>query len=100
MSAVYDSSSPYYQTDLKQGYLDVVNFRNIVSQKDDITYEVDPKYEFRPDLLAYDFYGDVKLWWVFAVRNKDIISDPVFDLVAGLSIRVPSPSNLKTSLGI
>jgi hypothetical protein len=54
----------------------------------------------RPDLLAYDIYGDSQLWWVFAVRNKDIIKDPVYDMVAGITIRLPQMTTLKQSLGI
>ena len=59
-----------------------------------------PQYENRPDLLAYDLYGDVNLWWVFAVRNKDVIKDPVYDMVAGVTIRLPQMTTLKQSLGI
>jgi hypothetical protein len=74
MSA-YSSTSPYYSTPTINGYLDVILFREIVGQTDDILYEIEPKYENRPDLLAYDLYGNVKLWWIFSVRNKDIIKN-------------------------
>jgi len=53
----------------------------------------------RPDLLAADLYGDANLWWVFAVRNPNIIQDPVFDFTAGTIIYVPSMVTLTTALG-
>jgi hypothetical protein len=58
-------------------------------------------YEFRPDLLAYDLYGDSKLWWVFAVRNPNRLGeDPYFNFTSGLEIYVPKLDTLKAALGI
>jgi hypothetical protein len=58
------------------------------------------KYENRPDLLAYDLYGDSRLWWVFAVRNPSVIKDSIYDLVSGVSIYIPKLATLKKDLGI
>jgi hypothetical protein len=77
-----------------------MTFRDIPAETDDILFEVTSTYENRPDLLAYDLYSDVNLWWVFAVRNKSIIKDPTFDLVAGVKIYLPKLSSIKKSLGI
>lgn len=82
------------------GYLDVIDFRDIPLQVDDILFEVTKTYEHRPDLLAYDLYQNVNLWWVFAVRNKTVIKDPIFDMVAGTKIFLPKYSTLKVALGI
>jgi hypothetical protein len=98
--ANYLANSPYYTTLSTNGYLDVWNYRDIPSQTDDISYTVTKDYEYRPDLLAYDLYRDAGLWWVFAARNPSIIQDPMFDLVAGLVIRLPKLSTIKKSLGI
>jgi hypothetical protein len=49
--------------------------------------------------MAYDLYGDEKLWWVFAVRNKDVIQDSIYDMLAGQRIYLPTTNTLK-SLGI
>ena len=100
MSATYNKSSPYYTTEITNGYLDIMSAREIPGQRDDILFTVTKNYEYRPDLLAYELYGDVNLWWVFAVRNKNIIKDPLFDFEAGLKIYLPKLSTLKTSLGI
>ena len=100
MPSLYSSKSPYYLSSVNQSHLDVMTLRQITPLKDDVYYEVGSKYENRPDLLAYDIYGDSGLWWVFAVRNKDVIKDPVYDLVAGVKIFVPQLATLKSNLGI
>jgi len=41
-------------------------------------------------LLAYDLYGNSKLWWVFAQFNQDKLKDPVVDFLPGLEIQVPT----------
>lgn len=96
---IYNKSSPYYLTSLDKGYLDVANFREFPSQDDDILFTVTADYQYRPDLLAYDLYKDEKLWWVFSVRNRALLKDPIFDLVAGANIYLPKKSTLKTYLG-
>jgi hypothetical protein len=100
MSASYSSYSPYYTTDLSKGYLDVISFRDIPNSVDDVSFTVTSKYANRPDLLAYDLYGDSRFWWVFAVRNKTIILDPIYDLVAGTNIFLPQLSTIKNSTGV
>lgn len=100
MITTYSNTSPYFKTNMDLGYLDVINFRDIPLQVDDILFEVTKTYEYRPDLLAYDLYQNVNLWWVFAVRNKTVIKDPVFDMVAGNKIFLPKYSTLKVVLGI
>jgi hypothetical protein len=96
----YSKTSPYFSTSLRAGYLDFINFRNITSYVDDVQYELSTKYEYRPDLLAYDLYSDSKLWWVFAVRNRDTIRDPIYDMVPGIVIYLPKISTLRSELGI
>jgi hypothetical protein len=98
--AQYKGTSPYFKTSSDLGYLDILEFRNIPAEADDILFEVTKNYEHRPDLLAYDLYGDVNLWWVFAIRNKVILKDPVYDLEAGVKIFLPKITTIKTSLGL
>ena len=98
--ALYKDNSPYATTSFSNGYLDIIDFRDIPAKTDDVLYEVTKQYENRPDLLAYDLYGDVGLWWVFSVRNRDIIKDPVFDLVAGIKIYLPTSNTIRTVLGV
>lgn len=95
----YSTTSPYFATKTTGSYLDVMTFRNIPSLDSDIEYEILSQYENRPDLLAYDLYGDPNLWWVFAVRNKDIIKDPIYDMYPGQKIKLPTLETLKSVLG-
>jgi len=99
--ANYTKSSPYAYTQInKAGYLDILSIRSITAEDDDILYEIEPQYTYRPDLLAYDLYGSSKLWWVFANRNMDTIKDPVFDFIPGKAIYLPKQSNLREDLGV
>jgi hypothetical protein len=96
----YSKTSPYYTTDDNGLYLDVINFRDIPAQADDILFMVTQQYTHRPDLLAYDLYNDVNLWWVFSVRNKDVLKDPIYDMTAGQRIYLPKLSTITNSLGL
>lgn len=98
--ASYSKFSPYYKTEQTNGYLDVITFREIPSESDDILFEIPKTYEYRPDLLAFDLYGDAGLWWVFSIRNKSLIKDPVYDMEAGMQIYLPKINTIKTALGI
>jgi hypothetical protein len=97
--ALYDNNSPYAKTDYSAGYLDVQVFRDIPQSVDDVLFTVGKEYENRPDLLAYDLYQTSSLWWVFSVRNKNILRDPVFDMVAGIKIYVPTQATITSALG-
>jgi phage tail protein X len=55
--------------------------------------------EGRPDILAYKVYGTTSLWWVFALRNPDILKDPIRDFKAGITIKLPSPESVKSVAG-
>lgn len=100
MSAEYSKTSPYATTLVFGNYLDILEHRKITKHPDDVLYEIDSVYKYRPDLLAYDLYSDATLWWVFAVRNPNVIKDPIFDFYPGVTIYVPKKTNLVTELGI
>lgn len=94
MAATYNKSSPWFLTPQNNSYLETMVYREIPQSDDDPLYVVEPKYKYRPDLLAHDLYGDTKLWWVFVHRNRGILEDPVFDLIPGLKIRIPRKEQL------
>ena len=100
MAATYSNTSPWYTTQLKQDYLDVLKIRPVSAEIDDYLYSIEPQYANRPDLLAYDLYGDAALWWVFIQRNLDVLQDPIFDFVPGKRIYIPKTASLKTVLGL
>lgn len=98
--ATYSTNSPWYLTDTTQNYLDILSIRAVSAEPDDFYYSIEPQYQHRPDLLAFDLYGEAQLWWVFMQRNLDVIQDPIFDFVPGKKIYIPKGSSLKTVLGI
>lgn len=102
---LYPATSPYYLTnitnDRKLNYLELMEYRQIPKLSTDVLYTVPFAYQYRPDLLAYDLYGDAKLWWVFAERNPNVLAeDPYFNLVAGVQIYIPKQETLSRILGI
>lgn len=96
----YTNTSPWYSTTTKQDYLDVLTIRPVSAEVDDFYYTIEPQYAFRPDLLAYDLYGEATLWWVFIQRNLNVLQDPVFDFTPGKKIYIPKKSSLFTVLGL
>ena len=96
----YSTNSPYFQTGNFGNFLDVMINREITKKVDDVLYEIDTVYEYRPDLLAFDLYGDSALWWVFAQRNPNVLKDPLFDFRAGYKIYIPQKTTLQQDLGI
>jgi len=100
MVATYSTNSFYYGTQNWGSFLDIWAGKTIPHADDDAIYQIDPVYNLRPDMLAYDMYQDTNLWWVFAVRNPDVLLDPLMDFRSGLIIYVPSINTVKTYLGL
>lgn len=99
MSATYLKSSPYYKTSIHGNFLDIMESRSFPKLPDDVVFTINQTYQYRPDLLAHDLYGDAGLWWVFAVRNPNTIKDPVFDFAPGVKIFIPKKATLVSALG-
>lgn len=85
----YNSSSVYNATPVRNDYLDLY----VPPIEPDLTqaepFIIDAKYNRRPDLMAYDLYGDSKYWWIFVIYNRNLIKDPLFDFKSGLELLVP-----------
>lgn len=96
--AVYSKNSVYYGTPQTNGYLGFYTPRLIPNHVDDKVYVIDNQYQYRPDLLSYDLYGTTQLWWVFAQRNPNTIKDPVYDILSGTTIEIPSKAYLELLL--
>lgn len=98
---LYPATSPYQSTGIVNGkFLDIMVNRPIPMLQSDVYWTITPVYEYRPDMLAFDLYTDSRLWWVFAQRNPNTISDPIFDFLPGISIYLPKLDTLKQYLGI
>lgn len=100
MTVEYTQDSPYAATDMYGNYLDVMTYRVIPHNDDDVIFTISMTYKNRPDLLANDLYGNSNLWWVFAARNPNTLQDPVFDFIPGLRIYIPKQDVLESVLGI
>ena len=97
----YDLTSPYgltTQTTQTLQYLDFWNAPYVQSSLNDTLYRLEQKYKHRPDLLSYDMYKTTGYWWVFAIRNPDIIQDPIYDFVPGIVIYLPIQQSLPRSV--
>jgi len=100
MAVDYSKTSPYANTETFSFFLDVANIPNIPIDASDVSYSIDNIYKNRPDLLAFDLYGDSSLWWVFSVRNPSVLQDPVYDFIPGTKIYIPKKETLSATLGL
>jgi hypothetical protein len=98
--AVYNNASPWSNTAQNNFYLELLDIRPVPSESDDLRYVIENQYKNRPDLLAYDLYGNAKLWWVFVQRNMSVLKDPIYDFEPGIAIYLPKKSNLERFLGV
>tara|TARA_R110001606_G_scaffold338457_5_gene486566 strand:- start:3920 stop:4219 length:300 start_codon:yes stop_codon:yes gene_type:complete len=80
-------------------FLDVNNLPKIPKGAFDLDYKIKETEAGRPDILAGNLYENPRLWWVFALRNPDILKDPLEDFKAGVNIKIPSPEDVKALLG-
>jgi hypothetical protein len=94
----YRTDSFYSNTPMIDFYLDIWNDDVNISTAGDTVQEIPTRYHKRPDLWAYDLYQSPNYWWVFAVKNKDKLIDPVEDFEAGLHIIVPSMQGIRSLL--
>ncbi len=80
-------------------YLDINSLPKIPKSISDDLYTIESRYENRPDLLAHELYSTANLWWVFALRNPDILVDPLEDFTAGKRIRIPTQETIDRVVG-
>ncbi len=95
----YPSTSAYAATPQTSWFMSTYVHRKIPSNGEDTIFTITAKYNNRPDLLAYDLYGNPSYWWVFCSRNPNVLRDPIWDFQTGKVIIVPSHYHLKAALG-
>ena len=95
----YPASSPYADTGQTNWYLGPIKLRSIPADARDEYIAIPAKYDTRPDLLSYAVYGTPAYWWVFMVRNMNVIRDPIWDFKSGTYIFVPTADRIRTLLG-
>ena len=99
-TASYKGTSPYVNTNLFDGkFLDILIYKTLPAEPDDIYKPISATYNYRPDLMSFDLYGTADYWWVFIVRNRDVIIDPIWDFVEGKYIHIPKLSTITKILG-
>ena len=82
-------SSQFLLTPITDWYLGLWVPRSVPKSDYDKLISIPAEFDQRPDLLSQQEYGTPRLWWVFAVRNPDLINDPIQDFVSGLEIYIP-----------
>ena len=92
MAVEYRNDSPYANTNAYSYYLDILTPRRIPAKRDDVLHTLTLVHQNRPDLLAFDLYGNSNLWWVFM--------DPVWDFRAGVKFYIPKKDTVEAALGI
>jgi|HigsolmetaGSP12D_1036236.scaffolds.fasta_scaffold04145_2 Base plate wedge protein 53. len=95
----YPTTSPYAATPQLSWRIGRYEHRSISPMPGDTEIIVQPQFEHRPDRLSYDLYGTPEYYWVFMLRNMNLIRDPIWDLKAGMKIMVPSIDTLRTIFG-
>ena len=89
------NNSVYRTTPIKDFYLSYWDDSiKPMPRETDILLKIPPEFHLRPDLLAFDLYGNPNLFWIFAALNMDTIIDPINDFTAGKVIYVPVQGTL------
>lgn len=96
-NTTYETTSPYFKTQQVTNYVNYLDFWQgsyIFPNSTDLFMELDHRFNLRPDLLSYNMYNTPQLWWVFALRNPDVIKDPIWDFKTGITLYVPMKDTL------
>ena len=96
---IYPPFSPYAVTPQSSWYIGRYKHRSILSDPDDSKLVVDLKHQYRPDLLSNDLYGTPVYWWIFMLRNMNVIRDPIWDMKVGIEIYYPTFERLSKVIG-
>jgi hypothetical protein len=91
-TTVYKRDSNYAKTSMNRKYLNLYEPPLTIDtlSEETTTYIIQPKFNKRPDLMAFELYGSARLWWVFAHYNRDTLLDPIMDFTAGTKIIAPN----------
>ena len=64
-----------------------IQLNELFAFNDNFTYIVPVGFAYRPDLIAYKFYKDAKLFWILVYANN--FKNSPEDFVVGATIKVP-----------
>jgi len=68
-------------------YYKTISYPEIGASESDIYIE--SEFGDRLDLLAFQFYGDVTLYWIIAIRNPDKVNFGSLYLTPGSQLAIP-----------
>ena len=98
MASIHSNQSFLRNAPMRGLYLDINSLPKIPKSRADTIYQIEPIYSGRPDLLAHKLYGSTQLWWVFALRNPDLLVDPLEDFTSGKEIFLPTQQTINSVL--
>lgn len=90
MATNFKNTSNLRATPISNGYADIYVPPLVPDFTQTQEFELSQQYNKRPDLLAYEIYGDARFWWLFPLYNKNTLLDPINDFKTGLTIIVPN----------
>lgn len=92
MEVKYKQTSNYSITPMNKKFLELYEpaLTEATLSEESRLMVIQPKYDRRPDLLAFDLYGNPRLWWIFVHYNRNTIKDPIMDFTSGKKIQVPT----------
>ena len=79
---------PVLRRDNRKRYFVPLKYPEIPLSADDL-YVITTTGD-RLDLLANQFYNDIRLWWIIAATNPNIIRRDSFALAPNIELRIPS----------
>jgi hypothetical protein len=79
---------PVLRRDNRKRYFVPLKYPEIPLSADDL-YVITTTGD-RLDLLANQFYNDIRLWWIIASANPNIIRRDSFALAPNIELRIPS----------
>jgi hypothetical protein len=92
INSTYNSKNGRYvlggTTEVSPSALEIWDANTLTADPSDIAYFVEKKYEGKPHLLGYVFYGDIGLWWVICQFNG--IIDPMQEIIEGKLLMIPT----------
>jgi hypothetical protein len=83
-------------TEVSSFALEMWDANTLPPDPSDIVYYVEKKYEGKPHLLGYIFYGDTGLWWVICAYN--VIIDPIQEIIEGRALLIPTLDRIKAQI--
>jgi len=99
-NSVYNTKNGRYvlggATEVSSFALEMWDANILPPDTSDIIYFVEKKYEGKPHLLGYVFYGDTGLWWLICAYNG--IIDPIEEIKEGKSLLIPTLDRIKAQV--